>query len=105
MKAEGRLEEERLLFRLTVGAAREKLILSFPRIEIGTGRERLPSSFLLASIKALTGKSVDFNQLEKFPGFVRIPLSEIAVKSPEEALDEVEYDLSVGQEKLAAKKA
>jgi len=104
LKAGERLNEERLLFRLTVGAAREKLILSFPRIEIGTGRERLPSSFLLASIKALTGKSVDFNQLEKFPGFVRIPLSEIAVKSPEEALDEVEYDLSVGQEKLAAKR-
>jgi hypothetical protein len=65
---------------------------------------RLPSSFLLASIKALTGKSVDFNQLEKFPGFVRIPLSEIAVKSPEEAIDVVEFDLSVGQEKLAAKR-
>jgi len=104
LKAGERLNEERLLFRLTVGAAREKLILSFPRIEIGTGRERLPSSFLLASIKALTGKSVDFNQLEKFPGFVRIPLSKIAVKSQEEALDEVEYDLSVGQEKLAAKR-
>jgi len=104
LKAEGRLDEERLLFRLTVGAATEKLILSFPRIEIGTGRERLPSSFLLASIKALNGKSVDFNQLEKFPGFVRSPLSEIAVKSPEEALDEVEFDLSTGQEKLAAKR-
>jgi ATP-dependent helicase/DNAse subunit B len=104
LKAEGRLDEERLLFRLAVGAAKEKLVLSFPRIEIGTGRERLPSSFLLASVKALTGKSVDFNQLEKFPGFVRIPLSEIAVKSPEEALDEMEYDISVGQEKLAEKK-
>lgn len=104
LKAERRLDEERLLFRLMVGAATEKLILSFPRIEIGTGRERLPSSFLLASIKALSGKSVDFNQLEKFPGFVRIPLSEIAVKIPEEALDEVEFDLSTGQEKLAAKR-
>jgi ATP-dependent helicase/nuclease subunit B len=104
LKSEGRLDEERLLFRLAVGAATEKLILSFPRIEIGTGRERLPSSFLLASIKALTGKSVDFNQLEKFPGLVRIPLSEIAVKSPEEALDGVEYDISVGQEKLAEKR-
>lgn len=104
LKAEGRLDEERLLFRLAIGAATKKLILSFPRIEIGTGRERLPSSFLLAIIKALTGKSFDFNQLEKFPGFVRIPLSEIAVKSPEEALNEVEYDLSVGQKKLTEKK-
>lgn len=103
LKAGARLDEERLLFRLTIGAATKRLILSYPRIEIGTGKERLPSSFLLASIKALTGRSVDFNQIEKFPGFVRILLSEIAVKTPEEALDEVEYDLSIGQEKLAEK--
>ena len=104
MKAEGRLNEERLLFRLAVGAARERLILSFPRIEIGTGRERLPSSFLLAMVEALIGKRVDFNQIEQFPGLVRFPLSEIAVASPEEALDETEYDLSVGQKKLSEKK-
>ncbi len=105
LKTEGRLEEERLLYRLAIGAAKERLILSFPRIEIGTGKERLPSSFLLASVKALTGESTDFQKFEKFPGFVRIPLSEIAVKSPEKALDEVEFDLSVGQQKLEEKKA
>ena len=105
LKTEGRLEEERLLYRLAIGAAKEKLILSFPRIEIGTGRERLPSSFLLASVKALTGESTDFQKFEKFPGFVRIPLSEIAVKSPEKALDEVEFDISIGQQKMEEKKA
>ena len=105
LKTEGRLEEERLLYRLAIGAAKEKLILSFPRIEIGTGKERLPSSFLLASVKALTGESTDFQKFEKFPGFVRIPLSEIAVKSPEKALDEVEFDISTGQQKLEEKKA
>lgn len=104
LKAEGRLNEERLLFRLAAGSATQQLILSYPRIEIGTGKERLPSSFLLALIKALTGKSVDFNQIESYPGFVRIPLSEIAVNIPGEALDEMEFDLSIGQEKLAAKR-
>jgi ATP-dependent helicase/DNAse subunit B len=104
LKTEGRLEEERLLYRLAIGAAKEKLILSFPRIEIGTGKERLPSSFLLASAKALTGESTDFQKFEKFPGFVRIPLSEIAVKSPEKALDEVEFDISTGRQKLEEKK-
>jgi ATP-dependent helicase/nuclease subunit B len=105
LKTEGRLEEERLLYRLAAGSAMEKLLLSFPRIEIGTGKERLPSSFLLATVKALTGESTDFQSLEKFPGFVRIPLSEIAVKSPETALDGVEFDLSIGQQKLGEKKA
>lgn len=104
LKAEGRLDEERLLFRLAIGAATEKLILSFPRIEIGTGKERLPSSFMLACVKALTGKSVDFQQIEQFPGFVRIPLSEIAVRSPEEALEGVEFDLSTGQQILDEKR-
>ena len=104
LKAEGRLDEERLLFRLATGAATEKLILSFPRIEIGTGRERLPSSFMLASIKAMTGRSVDFQQIEQVPGFLRIPLSEIAVRSPEKALEEVEFDLSAGQQKLDEKR-
>lgn len=105
LKTEGRLEEERLLYRLSIGAAKEKLILSFPRIEIGTGRERLPSSFLLASVKALTGESTDFQKFEKFPEFVRIPLSGIAVRSPEKAIDEVEFDISTGQQKLKEKKA
>ncbi len=96
-KAEGRLDEERLLFRLATGSAKEKLILSFPRIEIGTGRERLPSSFLLAVVKAMTGKSIDFQAFEKFHGYRRFSLSEIGVSDPEKALDEVEYDLSIGQ--------
>lgn len=105
LKTEGRLEEERLLYRLAIGAAKEKLILSFPRIETGTGKERLPSSFLLASVKALTGESTDFQKLEKFPGFIRITLSDIAVRSPERALDEVEFDISTGRQKLEEKEA
>ncbi len=104
LKAEARLKEERLLFRLAVGAAQEKLILSFPRVEMGTGRERLPSSFLLALVEVFTGKAVDFQQLEQFPGFRRIPLAQIAVSSAEEAIWEMEYDLAVGQEKLKEKK-
>jgi len=104
-KAEGRLDEERLLFRLAIGAAKEKLILSFPRIEIGTGRERLPSSFLLATVKAVTGRSINFQEFEKFHGFSRISLSEVGVRNPERALDEVEYDLSVGQREIGGKRS
>ncbi|NWG02419.1 MAG: exodeoxyribonuclease V subunit gamma [Syntrophaceae bacterium] len=104
-KAEGRLDEERLLFRLAIGAAKEKLTLSFPRIEIGTGRERLPSSFLLATVKAVTGRSINFQEFEKFRGFSRISLSEVGVSNPEKALDEVEYDLSIGQREIGEKRS
>ncbi len=104
LKAEARLKEEKLLFRLAVGAAQEKLILSFPRVEMGTGRERLPSSFLLALVEVFAGKTVNFQQLEQFPGFTRIPLAQVAVNSAEEAIWEMEYDLAIGQEKLKGKK-
>ena len=103
-KAEGRLDEERLLFRLATGAAKEKLVLSFPRIEIGTGRERLPSSFSLAVVKAMAGKSVNFQEFEKFQGFRRLSLSEVGVGDPEKALDEVEYDLSIAQREIGKKR-
>jgi RecB family exonuclease len=47
------ISEERLLFRLAVGAARERLVLTFSRIEAESGRERVPSYFLLRTIDAL----------------------------------------------------
>ena len=40
-------DEERLLFNLACGVAREKLILSYPRLDAGTARPRLPSFLLL----------------------------------------------------------
>ncbi len=48
-----RVLEERLLFRLAVGAARERLVLTFSRIDGDSGRERVPSYFLLRTLDAL----------------------------------------------------
>jgi ATP-dependent helicase/nuclease subunit B len=41
-----RLSEEALLFALARESAREHLVMSYPRFEEGTGKERIPSSFL-----------------------------------------------------------
>jgi ATP-dependent helicase/nuclease subunit B len=41
-----RLSEETLLFETAVDSARRSVVLSFPRFEEGTGKERIPSSFL-----------------------------------------------------------
>ncbi|MDD3642124.1 MAG: PD-(D/E)XK nuclease family protein [Candidatus Krumholzibacteria bacterium] len=43
----GRLEETRLIFALACRSATSRLFCSFPRIDGGTGREFLPSSYLL----------------------------------------------------------
>ncbi len=53
-KAE-RLSEEALLFEIARASAREELVCSYPRFEEGTGRERIPSSFL----RFIEGYSID----------------------------------------------
>jgi len=90
-----RLDEERMLFRLAVGAARRSLVLTFPRLVIGTSKERLPSSFILAAAEALTGHRTYFDTIESTEGFRRVPLAEIAVSEPGDAVDQVEFDLAI----------
>ncbi|NWF53878.1 MAG: exodeoxyribonuclease V subunit gamma [Syntrophaceae bacterium] len=89
-----RFAEEKLLFALALGAAREKLILSYPRLDPSTGRERIPSFFLLRVGEALTGETVDYSRLETIPQFQRVPLSRMAPEDWAEAVDEGEFDLS-----------
>ena len=81
-------DEERLLFDLACGMAREKLALSFPRLEAATARPRVPSFLLLEA----TGAK-DFKTLETLPGFHRVPLSALAGGEP--PVDERELDLPV----------
>jgi superfamily I DNA/RNA helicase len=104
LKAWRRLEEEHLLFRLAVGASRRKLLLTYPRLEIATARERLPSSLLLATIQAFSQSQADFRAIEKFEGCKRIPLSQIAVEDPRQTMDRVEYDLATALQEIRQKK-
>ncbi len=80
-------EEERLLFRLAAAAARETLVLSWPRIEPASARPRMPSFLLLDYTGAAT-----FEALEKLPQFRKVPLSPLAAGEP--AIDERELDLA-----------
>ena len=47
---------ERLLLRLAVGAATERLWLSYPRLEVGGARPRVPSFYVLDVMRAITGQ-------------------------------------------------
>lgn len=96
------LDRERLFYRLAMGAALERLVLTFPRLEIGTARERVPSSFLLATVEAATGKRTDFETIESYPGFSRVALSQLGPEDPAGALDEVEFDVALVSQDLAA---
>ncbi|MFQ5894611.1 MAG: PD-(D/E)XK nuclease family protein, partial [Nitrospinota bacterium] len=65
-----RWAEERLLFWLALGAAREHLVLSYPSRDPLQGREKLPSLFLLHLASAL-GAPMTEEGLQKLPGFRR----------------------------------
>lgn len=78
-------DEERLLFSLAVAAAREKLVLSYPRLEPATSRPRIASFLLLEYAEA-----TNFKVLEERAS--RIPLS--PVREVDMPLHEREFDLA-----------
>ncbi|HLA79563.1 MAG TPA: PD-(D/E)XK nuclease family protein [Vicinamibacteria bacterium] len=59
-----RLQEARRLFQRAVSQAQERLILSYPRADPRSGRERLPSLFLVAAASALAGRPVSTRDLD-----------------------------------------
>ncbi len=86
--------EEKLLFMLAVGAARERLILTHPRLEPVTGRARAPSGFLFHLAETLEGKRMNLSNIKGSSWYRWIPL--YLPKHPEDAdaLDEGEYHLA-----------
>jgi RecB family exonuclease len=78
-------DEERLLFSLTTATARERLVLSYPRLEPATSRPRI-ASFLLLEHAGTTS----FKALEDHAR--RIPL--LPVRAVDEPLNEREFDLA-----------
>jgi RecB family exonuclease len=81
------LLEARRAFHGAVSQATERLILSYPRADPRTGRERLPSLFLVAAASALLGKPAGAADLE------RLVVEDDPVASPLElTLDPSERD-------------
>ena len=54
--AQDRLLETRRLFHRAASQATDRLVLSYPRADPRTGRERLPSLFFVAAAQALAGR-------------------------------------------------
>jgi CRISPR/Cas system-associated exonuclease Cas4 (RecB family) len=93
---EDRDTTERLLLRLAIGAATERLHLSYPRLEIAEGRPRVPSFYALDVMRAVTGRIPSHEDLERAAyeeGGARLAWPSPA--DPARALDDVEHDLAV----------
>jgi CRISPR/Cas system-associated exonuclease Cas4 (RecB family) len=93
---EHRAEHERLMLRLALGAAVERLYVSFPRIETAEARARVPSFYALEVMRAVTGRIPDHQKLElEASEEANASLAWPAPPRPEDAIDDFEHDLSV----------
>ncbi len=91
-----RAHRERLLLRLVLGAVEQRLVLSYPRIEGGEGRPRVPSFYGLDVLRALHGELPDPGRLGRdaaAAGAARLAWP--APADPARALDPIEHDLAV----------
>jgi RecB family exonuclease len=91
-----RVAAERLALRLAVGAARERVVLSYPRVDVEQARPRVPSFYALEALRAAEGTLPGFEELGLRAGAASgARLGWPAPKEPQDAIDEAEYDLAL----------
>ena len=91
-----RSRRERVLLHLAVGAAAERLYVSYPRLDVAEGRARVPSFYALDVLRGATGVIPDLQGLGRKAAERGDPtLAWPAPAEPSEAIDDQEHDLSV----------
>src|SRR5262249_19742289 len=94
-RQDDRAEIEKLQLRLAVGAAEERLYVSFPTLEIREGRPRVPSLYALEIWRAMTGGVPSADDLQHLAA--RTSQATLAWPAPadrDEAIDALEHDLA-----------
>ena len=93
---EDRARAERLLLRLAVGSATERLWLSYPRIEVAESRPRVPSFYALDVMRAVTGRIPSHEDLQQAASLEGgAGLAWPSPEDPARAIDDLEHDLAV----------
>ncbi|MCA9667099.1 MAG: PD-(D/E)XK nuclease family protein [Myxococcales bacterium] len=93
--AEERRRAERLNLRLAVGAAHERVVLSYPRLDLEEGRPRVPSFYLLEAWRAVRGELPRFEHLVQHAAAAGSASLERPYPSdPQLAIDDQEFDLA-----------
>lgn len=96
LRQDDRGTAERLLLKIAIGAATERLYFSYPRMDVAETRARVPSFYALDVVRAITGRVPDHRVLaadaaEEAGASLAWP----APADPNEAIDELEHDLAV----------
>jgi RecB family exonuclease len=103
---QSRAQAERLLLRLAVGSATERLWLSYPRIEMAESRPRVPSFYALDVMRAITGRIPNHEELQESAASEGgAGLAWPSPSDPAMAIDDLEHDLAVLRQLLAAEPA
>jgi len=90
------LEVERLGLRIAVGSARDRVYLSYPRIDVQQSRPRVPSFYALEALRAAEGALPGFEEIaSRAESTTRARLGWPAPERTEAAIDEAEYDLAL----------
>lgn len=93
--ARRRIASERLALMLAVGAAREKAVLSYPRIDVEHARPRVPSFYALEAARAVQGTLPGYEKLQRqAEASASVRLAWPAPAKRESAIDDTEYDLA-----------
>jgi RecB family exonuclease len=91
-----RIATERLALRLALGAARKRVHLSYPRVDVQQSRPRVPSFYGLEALHAVEGKLSGFDKMAKdAESKSGARLGWPAPELPHDAIDEAEYDLAL----------
>jgi ATP-dependent helicase/nuclease subunit B len=92
---DARREAERLLLKLSIGAAEERLYLSYPRLDVAETRARVPSFYALDVVRAITGEIPDHRKLAtEAAEEAGASLAWPAPKDASRAIDDLEHDLA-----------
>jgi RecB family exonuclease len=106
-----RREHERLLLSIAAAAANKRFTFSYPRIDVGQSRPRVPSLYALETTRAALGHLPELRSFqEKAAQAAPSRLDRPAPIEFEDAIDDAEYDLVAlhhalhrkGKEKLGA---
>ncbi len=90
-----RVTKERLALRLAVAAARRRVVLSYPRLDLQQSRPRVPSFYVLEALRAAEGRLPGFDELAARAE--QVSEARVGWPAPREAalaIDEAEHDLA-----------
>jgi ATP-dependent helicase/nuclease subunit B len=91
-----RIGEERRALRLAVGAAKQSLVLSYPRLDLDQSRPRVPSFYALEVLRAAEGRLPGFSELaQRAESTSDARVGWPAPADPFDAIDEAEHDLAL----------